>query len=446
MSHIHKYIKNSIFLMLILVGIWNSFDVEAHTVADQTTHSSGTSIKENLPYINPTPGEIPIVASSAWLDEEPASLSRLSDVKACGFNVTLAATTLSYFNTVSPYLKKLGLKAIVGFPEFSSLTGRSIIDTLKNNPVIGGWRICDEPRAEEFSKWKKVYDYVAQADPTHIPYINLVGPEAGSYFLGECKNFQTFLNEFQHIFKPAVWSYDTYPISVKNGKLNINYGNFYEAFEIFSKLSKITQRPFWAYCQSMSYKNKSIERPAATLSYLSFEAFSALGYGAKGIVYWTYSQRRSHGPSAYLSALVDLNGKKTKAWYAARQVNGEIQALKDVFLNTQYVDTWHTGGDIPSVSKRFFGNHGCLKTISGGNKGFQISLLESVNFSYIVIVNKDVQKNQKINISFLDNYAITLLTPTESGENYIIKEKNLSGTFKQTIAPGRYLILRYNKT
>ena len=73
----------------------------------------------------------------------------------------------------------------------------------------------------------------------------------------------------------------------------------------------------------MAFKASWIECPPAKEEYLRFEAFSALGYGAQGIVYWTLGQRKSSPHETYTTALINLKGEKTAAWYVAKKVNLE---------------------------------------------------------------------------------------------------------------------------
>lgn len=398
---------------------------------------------DNYAYINPTPGEIPVVASSPWVDGRPSSLDEIEDIRNCGFNCVLSLTSLSHFNKVDPLLRKAGLKIILGLPEFSTDKWRAIIDTLKYNPVIGAWRVTDEPRVEDFSHVEILYEELQRTDSTHLPYVNLVGPGGGKNYFGKNGTFQTYIEDFQREFKPGVWSYDFYPIKLSDGKFIVDYASFYKAFELFSGVSVATGRPFWAYCQTMAFSNKYYERPPATVATLSFEAFSALGYGAKGLVYWTYCMRKSNDHETYKSALVDLDCKKSDAWYAAQQVNQEIKALTHVFLNTSYGGTWHTGSNQPAMCKKFVPGTECLLNVKGGGKGYQISRLYDAGNNYLVIVNKDVENKQKLTLTFDKSYEVTSLTPEKVGKEYKIVEKKLKNSYKTTLNPGRYLILRY---
>lgn len=425
-------------LMLVLISIRINSQTVAHNDIDYIESY------DNAPYLSPTPGEIPIVASSPWVWGKVPAANDLEGIKECGFNCVLSFATVSYFKKVEPLLERTGLKAIMGFPEFDSDSGIRIIDSLKRNPVIGGWRVTDEPNEKDFSMIYKRYAQIEKADPDHMAYINLVGPGNKSFY-GDCPDYYSFIMEFQEVFHPAVLSYDLYPVSIKDRKVKVDYARFYEAFETYSKISAMIGRPFWAYSQTMAFSNSFVERPAANLAYLSFEAFSALGYGAKGLVYWTYCLRESNENEKFYSALVDLNFKKSDAWYAARQVNMEIKTLKEVFLNTTYEETWHTGLTIPDGCRRYKPYTECLAKVKGGKEGFQISKLSAGSMNYLVIVNKDVEKSQKISLTIDKRYEVVNIQVVETATEYDVSEKKIKNSYKATIDPGRYMILRYNK-
>ena len=125
---------------------------------------------------------------------------------------------------------------------------------------------------------------------------------------------------------------------------------FYEDLEASSRIASLTHRPFWAYCMSMSHQlsydetsGEGVLYPEATLGSLRFEAFSALAYGAQGIIYWTYCQ--IYNDAIHYSALINQQGEKSESWYYAKQVNGEIKALTDVFLGCTLMRVRHTGND-----------------------------------------------------------------------------------------------------
>lgn len=417
-----KTFKKPIILVLLLITLC-SFS---------QTNKSFSQV--NRPYCHPTPGEISIMAKTPIPDGLEPTRQDYEDLENCGFNLLSTNGSINFFLQQFSLMRGLNLKYLVSISGLQSEKAIEYIKPLKNNKHFGGWFLRDEPKINDLQLLKKEYDQFYKADPDNLVMINLVGVIEKD-FTGKFTVFKNYLEYIQDLFKPQVWSYDYYPISTdKYGKVKINYEQFYSDLEDFYAISKQTQRPFWAYCESMEYKTSWYGRPAATEEYLRFEAFSALAYGAQGIVYWTYGMRKSYSYEKYLSALVNLNGKKTKAWYAAQKVNGEIKKYNDVFFESKVLDIRHTGNQNYKGTRKLSGNFGPIKSIKSGNSGVIVSRIENKNKSYIVIVSRDISKKQNLEIALETDKKIKIIseekTPLYKGQQ----------PFNLTISKGGYVI------
>lgn len=385
---------------------------------------------------HPTPGVITVVASTPVSDGVTPEQYMFDDIKKCGFNVIICNADKESMDTIFQYAENAGLKVMPASIKLRDDRCVEFVESLKNNPAIVGWDFVDEPQIKDLKKLGKYYKMLRSAAPDKLVYINLIGAEIKK-FTGESPSLAAYLDTIQRYFAPDVWSYDLYPISVKNGKVTVAGERFYMDLEIFSRKSKETKRPFWAYCQSMAFKNSVIERPAANLSYLRFEAFSALAYGAQGIVYWTYGQRKSTDIEKYFSALVNCPYKKTSAWEAARQVNSEIAKYNDVFYNSILMECYHTGIHNYKYTKKLNGKIGPFTKINSGREGVLVSHLKTNGKYYVVIVNHDIFKSQRIELLTEDEMrvkSLTLgLTDMRQQGNYIV----------DIIPPGGYAIYAY---
>ena len=389
----------------------------------------------NKKYCDPTPGEISIMACSPITQGINPSETIYQDVVDCGFNLVTSQGSVEYFRQQFNLMGDLNLKYIVSTPNLLTNSRSSYISGLKNNKHFGGWLLKDEPAFDYLNTLKEGYDGFYSQDSNNFVLVNLVG-ELNKKFTGNFTEFSNYLDYIQQLLKPQVWSYDYYPILNKNGKLMVMYDKFYAALENFSKISKETQRPFWAFCESLAYKTKTYSRPAATENYFRFEAFSALAYGAQGIAYWTYGMRNSNPSETYTSALVDLKGKKTKAWYAAQTVNREIRKFNDVFKNSIVKEVRHTGNVIYKGTKKLSGNFGPLKMVRSGNAGVLVSLIENQGNQYVVIVNHDVLKKQKITLELETNRTLQAISLPNS------PSYNWRNDISLTLDKGGYLIFK----
>lgn len=384
---------------------------------------------------NPTPGEITILASSPIPSGLEGTHQSYQDIVECGFNLGMEAGDISYFKKQFEAIGDLNFKYLIDNAEIRTAKRKEWIDEFKDSKYFGGWKFKDEPKFEDLEKLSKEYKILYDANPNTFIYINLIGG-INKIFTGEIKTYPEYLDLIQKKFNPEVWSYDQYPIEIKNGKVRANLESFYYDFECFRNISLRTKRPFWAYCLSMAFENKNEKKPAATEPYLRFEAFSALAYGAQGIVYWTYGQRKSNNVEKYLSALVNMDGKKTKAWYAAKKVNGEIKKFNNVFYGCEVKEIKHTGDKLYRGTRKLDGEYGPFKIVRSGEAGVIVSLIENQGEKYVVIVSRDIFKKQKITLELKPNLGLMNIS----------SDKQITYSWRKdvkiTLDKGGYVILK----
>lgn len=394
-------------------------------------------------YVNPTPGRISIIGSTVIPDGLNLTDSAMSIFRECGFNAGFYnIKSLNDFEEAYSVFSKTNVKLILSSDKLLSDSCEQLVSQFCDNEKFNCWNFIDEPHYDKLTEVKEYYDIIKRINPSKLIMINLIGSPMRQ-FVGPCNNMRSYLDTIQKIFSPQVWCYDYYPMYVKDGAEKVYRDPFYSDLEVFSTMSKRSGRPFWTYIQSMEFKNSAIERPAAKESYLRFVAFSALGYGAQGLLYWTYGQRYDFKSEEYMSALVNLNGKKSPAWYAAQKVNNEIGALNDVFYNSKLVDCRHTGDILYSDTKKLSGTFGPLKHIVSGNEGVMVSHLKTNGNDYLIIVSRDPFHSQTVRLYF-DDVKVEELTVSSSGNNYSVRNKKVSGTVKRSLQPGGYLVFKWN--
>lgn len=396
----------------------------------------------NLEYHAPVASEFPIIALHPCIKDWEPSLNDFKGVKECGFNTAIYTVRTNLVDSVCSLAEKYGLKLILGKDILTKKNGKTYIEEFKHIPTISGWYLKDEPKYETLDSLKKLYNSILKIDSTRLLRINLIGTLYSPY-TGETESMISYLDTIQRLFRPGVWSYDLYPICIKNGKTDVLYDLFYSDLEVFHKVSKITNRPFWTHCQSMAFKNKYKECPPATVPFLRFQNFSALAYGCQGIIYWSYSQRQSGKSEDYLSALVNLDGKRTPAWYAAQEVNKEIKLFSHIFLNCEVKEIRHSGKKIYKDTKPFKGSFGPIDSVKNGDSGFLFSNLTKKENDYIIIVNRDPIHSQEITVYFNQSSSPICLKPIKTNTGLAIKKENLNAKLKELVEPGAYLIIKY---
>ena len=318
----------------------------------------------------------------------------------------------------------------------------------------GGYPVDEEGKKKGKSLWELYYYFKKTEKIEYLAYINLLPLN------NEINEDYAFI--YQKYFRPAFFCYDCYPLlekskllyegirnydGLKEGLIFIDYEYFYKNLEFFSWLSNQHSRPFWAFCESTSMFQLGNANyfPVALEQYLRFEAFSALAYGAKGIVYWTYALNKTDRKvkngelegETYLSALLDRRNNRMASWYYAKRVNDEIHKYSEIFLE----GTWKS-----VVSTNHF-----LHTISAdpvfsveivSEDGVELLVAEFTRrlVTYILVVSKDMLRylNIKINVKNNTIYNVIELTPvTSKGEE---NTKLSVGENSRILPPGGYRI------
>ena len=367
---------------------------------------------------------------------------KLKDIKDCGFN------TILYFDEGKPNADSIckmaadcGLDIILGSSKLKSNKAESYINSLSANKNIVGWYLKDEPLFKDLPPLKIEYDNLSKYSQNKPVYINLIGCRSDKY-TGPCESIGEYLDTIQTLFHPEIWSFDYYPISIDNGKIKVQYNQFFKSLKAFHDKSRQTGKPFWSFCETVEYKRPEIDRPAATVPFLRFEAFSALAFGAKGIVYWSYELTKSK-KGQFLSALIDSTGMKSPAWWHAQEVNREISAFSDIFIHADINKIYIPNKGLLSkqLNTLFSEPINPLLDLKSDGKGLLVSDFSSNGSNYILIINLDVENTQTIRAVFDEKYQYSQLEyedPNSFSKNLITHTP-----FKYSLSPGSYTLISY---
>lgn len=309
----------------------------------------------------------------------------------------------------------------------------------------------------------------------------------------ECK-YDVYLSAYQEYFKPSFFCYDLYPISEintlvfqgikdslngKDGDVKVFYNDFYNRLKQYHDIAEKYNRPFWTYLKSMcflkAYEDKDNESksdynysPPALEQYLRYAAFSALAYGAKGLLYWCYAPGPGDQDSVehYFTALTNWRNEKTAVWHFARKINMEIQSFKDIFLNTQkcILDQIYNNMSPHQVSTISMSDSYYGITILGINRenpvtsngtktyitNIIVTRLIDTNIAgqsertYLMVVNTSPLEYTSFNI-FVNTQLVIERTPRRSGEEPTDRPLTPGVFLGRHLAPGGYRIFEILK-
>lgn len=338
--------------------------------------------------------EIPIVATYAFY---PPFITeqQFEWVKEAGFNVLNKMLHVEEMDSCLKLAERYGLYFTVAPWSIMNLSKiPSVVERYKGNPWIWGYRIADEPNASAFPKLRAVVDEIESLDPGQNVFINLY-PAVGKDLLG-ARNYKTYLEEYVRVVNPPFISFDIYPVRRRgNGSVYVDYG-CYATYEDIARVARESNRPFWSYVLS----NSHAFYPTPEEAYIRFQVFTALGYGAQGIAYFTYlSPDFDKGKGEFTDSPIDAEGNRTATWYMVRNVNREVLQLSPVFLGAVTVEVSHTGPRIPKGTKRFRKAPAPFIGIESFGEGLMVSHFRNGSREYLMLVNRDVNEPQRVRLN-----------------------------------------------
>ncbi|MDR1156572.1 MAG: beta-galactosidase [Bacteroidales bacterium] len=318
------------------------------------------------------------------------------------------------------------------------------IEALDNHSALAGYKVMDEPQE---STWNSLYNTLynwLRPRTNKTAYVNLLPSTAIIISGGNYRD--DYVKKYADLDILHMTSFDCYPIYREGGVRKVHLRTLYETLEAFSSVSKETGKPFWAFALTLPHTADAGEYPPPTLNDLHLQVYSNLAYGAQGIQYFTYWEVAStpDGDQRVMGipAIVDKDGNPTTTYNLVKSVNKEIEVLSPVFLNAtvEWVRHACTAENLPHTSCTLF-DKAILPSIitdiniEGTSDGVVISHLKKGEDRFLVIVNRDINRTEKIRVSGSDKlYRIQKDDVTEAK---ILSNDNDA---VHTLSPGDALI------
>lgn len=259
-----------------------------------------------------------------------------------------------------------------------------------------GYMLCDEPHFDtthvrNVADWKW---FLEEADPTKLPYINLVASYAvddnwGGFKKGngdrimqdeERREYEAYLDFYIDSLQPAVVSFDHYPF-FKDGSVRRDY--FYNLKIIRQKSG---ERPFWTYPMTVDhYDYVDPQR-----EHLYFMYFSPIAYGAKGLIVFTYWPPPVKG---YRASLFDQKGRMTEKYNIIKRLNSYVASvLGPVVMRSSHLGAYHAS-NYPNrqheVDDVIYEDSEVIASIA--NSKLMVGVFRNDKKIYLLAVNKSLQ-------------------------------------------------------
>lgn len=373
-------------------------------------------------------GEFPIAASYAFYDPY-ITPQQFQWVREAGFNILRKILGPADIDRTLPLAAANDLYVMVstgGLTDTARIPG--IVEKYKDNPTVWGYNVADEPGASQFRHLGVIMRELERLDPGKNGFINLL-PAVGKKGL-QAKNYKTYVEDYVTTVNPPFISFDCYPVCVDGEGRNYIGGIYYKTIEEVARVARESNRPFWSYI--LSVKHAFYSRP--TEEFIRFQVFTSLGYGAQGIIYFTYLMPDfDKGKGEFSDAPIDWDGNRTKTWYSVRDVNCEVHNLSHVFLGSEVVSVAHAGKSLPDGVTRLKKLPEPFRNLEVSGPGVMVSHLVNGEDSYLLVVNRDLDNQQRIYLSH--NEPVTRLfgdgtTQTVGGSDF-------------TLEPAGYLLLSW---
>lgn len=372
--------------------------------------SSACAKKQPFPaapaYSGHPEGKFPLLATYAFHDPFITD-EQFRLLAEAGFNSICPNLSISQLDSTLKLAEKYDLYVVDAFNNMND--GKQVdayIARYAENPRLWGFKIKDEPDASLFAPIAGVNEKVVKRSPRKNAFINLY-PAVGAEMLG-AKDYQTYVEDFVRTVNPQYISFDSYPVrQEKDGSLSVS-DMYFRSIETVADVARRSDRPFWSYILI----NKHGNYPTPSLATVRFQMFAALAYGAQGMAFYTYLVPNWDKKGENTATPIDLDGRPTPTWDIVRKVNGEVNALADVFLGAKVKDVRLTGARLPQGTRRLRTLPKPFRMIEGYGEGLIVSHLQNNGKEYILLVNRDVEKPQNVRIG--TTQTVTRLLPDGS--------------------------------
>lgn len=275
---------------------------------------------------------------SYWVGP-PAEYStdeRYKEIAECNFTLTFGGDInlshkhgmkcLVFDDRIFKALAKPGVETDAGI--------EAAVKDYAKHPAFFGFFLKDEPNSRDFPALAHVNQRLLALDPKGVPYINLFPTYATQEQLGN-PTYEEHVEQFLTIVKPKVLSYDHY--ALLQGRDRPDY---FLNMEIIRAKALKYGVPFWFIL--LSTPHYGYRTPSE--GDLRWQVFTALAYGAKGIMYFTYWTVNEKG---WGDGIIKSDGTRTERYEIVKAINSEVKALGETLLQLTSRKVYHTTAQTP---------------------------------------------------------------------------------------------------
>jgi len=207
--------------------------------------------------------------------------------------------------------EKYDLKAIVSPLDWEP-------EELPDSPAVWGYHLYDEPHVDQYPELAAKTAAIAEARPGKLAYINLFPSVVSSERIGT-RTYREYVERLAEEVQPGVLSFDHYP-TMKPGE--DDRPRYLHSLEVFRKVALEHDVPFWNFFNTMPYGHHA----DPTEAQLRWQIYTALAYGAKGVMYFCYyTPGGAEFPKG--GAIIGRDDRPTRHYAEAKWINAALKNL-----------------------------------------------------------------------------------------------------------------------
>lgn len=288
------------------------------------------------------------IKDSVYSFEESDLYKYMELAEKMNLPVVIGASFLNTASSTSDYRLTDDLKAYLN----------EMVENLSKYKMFKGFTLRDEPNIEHAAGFKAIYNYMKELKPDLFEFTSFLPihtPEPTRLTTNYTGDAVAAYNDYMDAFSDAVgaFTYDSYPLIVDPTSNTTSIGEtWFQNLELVAKHATEHGYDAGITMQSCAYGpnggENTIEhrRTIDTKADAAYQVYTALAYGMKNIVWFTYWQHwMASDGEVFYGAMINYPEKdgnepiKTDAYYAVQEVNKEIQKFDHVFLKFDWEGT-----------------------------------------------------------------------------------------------------------
>jgi hypothetical protein len=320
----------------------------------------------------------------------PTDAARYREVATCGFTVVpIPADTPDLGRAGLDLCVENGLAAIVidprihrGLPQQAGWqqTVAAVVADYGGHPALYGYYLTDEPSLEHFADLASLTRAFEQADPAHLPFINLFPNYASPDQLGTV-DYAAHVRAYLETVRPPFLSYDHYAL--------LEWGDrpgYFANLETVRGEALRAGVPFW----NIILATPHFDYRSPSAADLKWQVNTTLAYGGKGLAYFTYW---TPDVENFRDGIIGLDGQRTAKYDAVSRINHELRHVGQhiLGLTSTAVHHWPDAPEGATVLPR----DGLVASLDGG-QFVAGEFADAEGLPWLMLVNRDRARSARV--------------------------------------------------